>query len=170
MQRGCGCVSALIFFLIFFTVGAGLSFWGWTILQDAWASTSWPSVSGRVVESDVSYWNDEDGNYYRPEVTFEYTVAERQYESSRIGFGSDSSYDTTDSAWEVANRYPTGETVPVYYDPDEPATAVLEPGATAGSYTLIGVGAVFVLVAVVVGGIIALATLASNRLQRRLSY
>jgi hypothetical protein len=159
----------LFFFLIFFVVGGGLAYWGWTVLQKAQASTSWPSVSGRVVESDVSYWNDEDGNYYRPEVSFEYTVDGRQYEATRINFSSDQSYDTTDDAWEVANRYPTGETVSVYYDPEEPETAVLEPGATTGSYLLLAIGAVFILVSLVIGPIIALGAVSASRLQRRLA-
>jgi hypothetical protein len=157
----------LFFFLIFFAVGAGLSYWGWTVLQKAQASTTWPSVSGQVVESDVSYWNDEDGNYYRPEVTFAYAVDGREYEAARINFSSDQSYDSTDDAWEVANRYPTGETVSVYYDPAEPETAVLEPGATTGSYLLLAVGAVLILVALLIGPVIALGAVMGGRLQRR---
>ena len=38
-----GCLSSILSMGIFLLVGAGLSFWGWNILQDARASASWPS-------------------------------------------------------------------------------------------------------------------------------
>ena len=167
MQRGCGCISGLFFFGLFFTVGAGLAYWGWTVLQKAQASTTWPSVQGEILASDVNYWSDEDGDYYQPEVTFEYTVADRRYEASRINFSSDTSYNTNDDAQAVTNRYPVGQTIPVYYDPTEPDTAVLEPGATAGSYLLLGIGGFFILLSLIIGPIIALSSLAGGRRRRK---
>jgi hypothetical protein len=158
MRRGCGgCAGSLFFFLIFFTVGGGLLYWGWTILQNARASASWPSAQGQIVNSYVSHSTDsEGGDSYSPEVTFEYTVNDQRYQDTRIKFG-ENSYSSNNRAQEVVNRYPIGQTVAVYYDPAEPETAVLEPGVTSGSYIVIGIGAIFVLVSLVVAPIVALA-------------
>jgi hypothetical protein len=44
----------------------------------------------------------------------------------------DSSNDAP--AREILARYPQGQQVTVYYDPSDPRTCVLEPGATPGTY------------------------------------
>ena len=158
MRRGCGgCASAVFFFLIFFGVGVGLSYWGWTILQDARASASWPSVQGQVTSSVVDRSTDsEGGTSYSPEVDYEYTVNDQRFSADRIKFG-ENSYSSRRQAEDVVARYPVGQTVAVYYDPVEPETAVLEPGVSSGSYIVIGIGAIFVLVSLVIAPIIALA-------------
>lgn len=154
MKRGCsGCVNSLFFFWVFFGVGAGLSYWGWTILQDARASVSWPSVQGRVTSSVVDRSTDsEGGTSYSPEVDYEYTVNDVRYSGNRIKFG-ENSYSSRGRAEEVVARYRVGQTVAVYYDPDELETAVLEPGVSGGSYIVLSIGAIFVLLSLVLAPI-----------------
>jgi hypothetical protein len=59
---------------------------------------------------------------------YEYEVGGRHYVGRRISYevvGGTSSADPT--AQELAEKYPPGATVKVYYNPSHPATAVLEP-------------------------------------------
>src|SRR5262245_61215094 len=92
MRRGCGgCAGNLLFFLIFFVVGGGLRYWCWTILQNARASASWPSVQGEITNSYVDHSTDsEGGDSYSPEVTFQYSVNDQRYQATRIKFGENS--------------------------------------------------------------------------------
>jgi hypothetical protein len=50
------------------------------------------------------------------------------------------------SAQEVAAMYPVGEKVTVYYNPDNPKIATLEPGISVGSFVILGVSAIILLV------------------------
>jgi hypothetical protein len=158
MKRGCGgCANALFFFLIFFGVGAGLSYWGWTILQNAQASANWPSVQGQVTSSDVERSTDgEGGTSYQPQIDYSYTVNDQRYSGDRVNFGQNS-YSSRRGAEEVAARYPVGQSVAVYYDPVEPDSAVLEPGVSSGSYIVISIGACFVLISLILAPILVIA-------------
>jgi hypothetical protein len=44
------------------------------------------------------------------------------------------------------NKYPANKQVTVYFDPSDPATAILEPGKTGGIRIPFVVGGMFVLV------------------------
>jgi hypothetical protein len=148
---GCGgCLGAAAFSIIFFVVGAGLTYWGWTILQKARASADWPNTRGQIVSSTVSHSTDsEGGDSYTPEVEYTYLVNDLEYGDDTIKFG-ETSYNSRRNAQEVADRYPAGQSVAVYYDPDNPEEAVLEPGVTAGSYLVLGIGAFFLLLDLII--------------------
>lgn len=62
-------------------------------------------------------------------VLYRYGVSGREHESRRIVF-VDRARGRTRS--ELAAEYPEGRRVTVRYDPDDPETAVLEPGVTTG--------------------------------------
>lgn len=148
---GCqSCLGVLGLVAVFLLVGGGLSWWGWNILQDARASASWPTVDGRVTRSEVSKSTDADGaDSYSPEVLYEYQVDDQSYENSTIKFG-ENSYSSRRRAEEIAATYPVGQRVTVSYDPIEPGQSVLEPGVTGGSYIVLGIGAVFVVVSLLI--------------------
>jgi hypothetical protein len=148
----------LFFFLIFFAVGAGLSYWGWTILQNAQASANWPSVQGQVTSSEVERSTDSEGTSYLPQVDYAYTVNDVRYSGERVNFGQNS-YSSRRGAEEVVARYPAGQTVAVYYDPVEPESAVLEPGVSSGSYIVLSIGGCFVLISLILAPIMMIAAL-----------
>jgi hypothetical protein len=50
-----------------------------------------------------------------------------------------------DWAQSILQRYPTGARAPVSYNPADPNTAVLEPGAFSEAFWLPGAGAAFLL-------------------------
>ncbi|NJN44561.1 MAG: DUF3592 domain-containing protein [Anaerolineae bacterium] len=144
-----GCLQSLAITFIFLVIGAGLSWWGWTILQNARSSSSWPATQGQITESTLDHSTDaEGGDSYSPEVTYTYQVNGIFYENGTIKFG-ENSYSSQRKAQEILNRYPVGQMVSVYYDPDKPGRAVLEPGVSGGSYIVFGIGVLFVLISLI---------------------
>jgi hypothetical protein len=109
-------------------VGGGLVFWGWNILQNARASTTWPTVEGTVLTSSVEHSTDaEGGDSYSPVVVYRYTVNGQTFENNTIKFG-ENSYGSRRKADGIASAYPVGMKVNVHYDPDQPERSVLEAG------------------------------------------
>lgn len=149
-RSGCGgCLNTAIVTFIFLIIGGALVLWGLNILGDARASASWPIAEGKVVSSQVEHSTDsEGGDSYQPKVNYTYSVAGVPYSGRQIKFG-ENSYSSRRQAEEIANRYPVGDSVAVYYEPENPEKTALEPGVTAGSYIVFGIGAIFVLVSLV---------------------
>jgi hypothetical protein len=161
---GCqSCLGVVAITAVFLLVGGGLSWWGWNILQDARASTTWPTVAGQVIRSEVTESTDaEGGDSYSPEVTYTYQVNQLSYENSTIKFG-ENSYDSRRRAEEIAAQYPVGERVNVSYDPAAPDRSVLEPGVSGGSYIVLSIGVVFVVISLVILIIAPIAALLQRR-------
>jgi hypothetical protein len=144
-----GCLSALGSLGIFLLIGAGLTIWGWNILQNARASASWPTAEGVVLSSEVTLSTDADGSdSYSPEVTYRYLALDSSYENRTIKFG-ENSYGNRRKAQDIAAGYPVGKSVTVYFDPESPARSVLEPGVSGGSYLVLGIGLFFIVLSLV---------------------
>lgn len=119
--------------------GAGYYFTrkGWRGVRDAQASTRWPTTYGKILSMMVEEQKPMDtrlggGSHrsdYRPVLKYSYTLNEKTYGGEHRRFDDDvivySSYEKAKAA--VAD-YPVEKTVLVYYDPDNPANSVLEPG------------------------------------------
>lgn len=162
MKKVGSCLESSMVILIFLVVGLGLSYWGWSVLQKARASASWPNVSGQITSSSVSHSTDSEGaDSYTPSVAYRYTVNDQQYSGYQIKFG-ETSYSSESKAELVVARYPAGATVPIYYNPSDPDTAVLEPGVTSGSYIILAIGACFVILPLILTPIIAISSLRKN--------
>ena len=148
--EGCGsCLSSLGIFAIFIAIGGGLTIWGWSILQSARASSTWPTVTGRVVSSEVTHSTDSDGaDSYQPMVVYRYTVKQVSYDNNTIKFG-ENSYSSRRQAEQIAADYPAGKAVTVYHHPEQHDQSVLEPGVSGGSYIVLGIGLIFVVVALI---------------------
>ena len=120
--------------------GGGIIAGIWIILK-AYASSKWPSCQGTITSSEVDM---EKTARHRTEtftakVAFEYQVRGKSYSASRISFFEYGSSNPDHATRRVA-RYPTGRSVRVYYNPKNPKTAVLEPGARLMSYCVLGFG------------------------------
>ena len=148
----CGsCLGTLAIMGVFLLIGGGLSVWGWTILQNARASATWPTAEGVITASEVTESRDGEGHdSYSPEVAYQYTAGNQEHESYTIKFG-ENSYDNRGRAEAIAATYPVGQPVTVYYDPEEPGRSVLEPGVSGGSYIVLGVGLLFVVLSLILG-------------------
>ena len=107
------------------------------------ASQTWPSTEGRITRAEVkqSASTDDDGDTsytYYPTVAYEYTVAGRPYTGKLISFGGLKGQRTPAKAQDALLRFPAGVQVPVYYNPEKPAEAVLLREAGAAKWALGG--------------------------------
>ncbi len=90
---------------------------------------------------------------HRPEVTYTYTVDGKTYTGTALGL------DTVEvsnerMAREHAARYVPGAPVTVYYDPENPSRALLEPGIHSDSWLIPGAGAACLIVAAALYGFV----------------
>ena len=137
-------IGRVFFAGIFAVIGVGVLWWGIRDSRTAIKSVSWPSVTGQVITSYVSESSDDDGTMYSANIHYTYIVNNREYSGSRVSHGDLSTSDSRDAAKIVA-RYPAEEQVSVYYDPSDPAQAVLATGFTSGLLLPLGLGTIFTL-------------------------
>jgi len=115
--------------------------------QLASACRRWPSVSGAiatasVIEELIEDDSDKDSttrrkiHRYHVDLRYDYRVNARDYVGTTVNFGWAAVY---------ASRYRPDEPVTVYYDPDHPGTAVLEPNNRQGSFAPLVFSAIFAI-------------------------
>jgi Protein of unknown function (DUF3592) len=105
----------------------------------------WPQSTGTIIQSGLENY---DG--IRISVTYQYAVNGVDYSSSRIQFGTPTTYIRTSSAEAAISRYPANSQVTAYYDPENPAEAVLDRTSPGGiEYIIIGI-ILFVMTALVI--------------------
>jgi len=100
-----------------------------------WKSRNWLNVKGEITTTNISeqdYENETDRGtshytYYRPEVRFMYIVDDETYKSDQRVFGETPQFAKKQDAQKILKKYAMGAAVKVYYDPQNPATSVLEP-------------------------------------------
>lgn len=138
--------SVLLIGLIFF-FGIAALLWGAIATGQAFDSLSWPTAEGVITSDQVTEGTDSDNTtMYSAEVIYSYQVNGQTFTGSKVSFGDYSSSSPSD-AEEVVNRYPAGKAVKVHYNPQDYRQAVLEPGFSTGLWIPLGVGTVFILVA-----------------------
>jgi hypothetical protein len=144
-----GGAIATIFFLL---VGAMLIRKSNRYRRIAATAAQWPIVTGKVVSSEViKHAGSDSGDYFVPRVHYVYQVdgTSRSGRVIRAGL-DDRGYRREQQARDDVARYGVGSTVPVRYDPQNPADAILELGQIgAGNNLLAGV----LLMLVGVGGV-----------------
>ena len=92
------------------------------------ASLKWPTVEGRIVESEVQSVRHKRSTSYKPRITYSYTVDGNEYESKRLSF-PDPDFDVREAAVDYVSRYGRPDArVEVHYDAKKPAESCLQPG------------------------------------------
>ena len=129
-----------ILFAIFVLVGLAIAVYGLTVLYHARHSGTWPSTEGFITQSNVVRGDDS----YSPAVVYSYTVNGVRCQGKDIASGPVLASSTEAYARNCLARYPVGTPVAVYYDPEIPATAVLEPGILKKSFVPLAFGLLFV--------------------------
>ncbi|RUL74560.1 DUF3592 domain-containing protein [Dyella choica] len=149
-----------LFSLVFIFIGVGIISFGKNTAAKAKQSLSWPSTEGEIAHSAVLYQTDTSNDQgdafdtqtdtsntiratstYKADIVYRYKVRGKSYSSSKISFMDFAS--TNNRAQSVVNRYPDNSTVQVYYNPANPADAVLEPGDASGITLLYAIGSLF---------------------------
>lgn len=96
------------------------------------ASATWPSVSGTVLSNEVKTINAGMGGgevslTYSVNLRYRYAVGGTDYECSRIGWGTKSADREPDIPQAFVRDYPAGRAIEVFYDPADPAAAMIDP-------------------------------------------
>lgn len=151
--------SKLLLWVGIGTLALGVLFFafGVSFVLEANASRNWPTAQGTVETVRVTWRNDSNSNRSIPdreyfyEIYYSYAVDGRPFEGSRYSLGdgstaSDRMYRTEEEAREAAfDAWMPAQTVAVYYNPADPASAVLDPGAGFSTYIPLIFGAVLLL-------------------------
>ena len=120
----------LLFFTIaIFAVCVGLSLW--VAVSESTRlnqSATWPKTDGTIVDSLVRDKGTQAHDRFCPYVIYRYTVAGVLYDSTSVRLDLDLSQCSADRQWanDIIRPYQNGSTVPVFYDPARPSTAILE--------------------------------------------
>jgi len=125
------------------------------------ASLRWPTAAGRVTRCDVieeiiEEKSDDDKSRssklqhrYQVDLRYAYRVDKRDFIGTEVDWGGTMISGLREVAEKAAAQHHPGQSVKVYYDPDQPGHAVLEPASREGALgPLIGAA-----VCAVVGGL-----------------
>ena len=117
----------------------------WYAHSAAWVET--PAVIRSVkVRAAVHSAGDtvRRNNTYFPQISYEYTVDEKQYSSNKWMLRTEhESYVQRDEALKASLQYRNGETITAYYNREDPKVAVLKPGADIADYISLLMGLLF---------------------------
>jgi hypothetical protein len=112
------------------------------------ASKNWDSAIGKVLMSQIEMRRVTGShgahNSPYPVVVYEYEVMGRRFQGTRISFGTE--VGGSIAAPRTLQKYPVGSTVTVFYNPQNPAEAVLEQSSRSNSILKF---VVFVIIAMV---------------------
>lgn len=152
-----GAFTAIFIGVPLLILGSGLLIWARAIDRRASQARSWPTLPGRVVESDVETYrsaldrSDPQARYmtmYRPRVSYEYEVQGQRLVGNRIQLGAAIGTSSQAPAQAVAAKYSVGTSVSVHVDPSDPHSACLDPRAQGGKWIRI-IGWVLIAVAAI---------------------
>src|SRR6185503_3130358 len=143
--------------------GVGEHLWErWGSFFAAIESQRWVTTTGKVTRAVVTYTTSRRARSYAPAVRYKYSVGGESFVSERFAFVVTESVgeDGAAVARAVVERFPTGGSVPVYYDPKNPKRATLDRGIppvvgpTLGwlLVLLVGGGVMFPLGVIIVKG------------------
>jgi hypothetical protein len=108
------------------------------------ASLRWPTAAGivttsGVIEEAIEDKSNDDKSFnrkiyrYQVDLRYAYQVDQRDFVGTAAGWGWTAIYGLREVAEKAAGQYQPGQAVTVYYDPQQPGHAVLEPDNRRGS-------------------------------------
>lgn len=133
--------------ILLIVLGIALLVFGVSFVQQANESRNWPMVTGQITNVRVTWDRTgststtrvRDREYYYM-IYYDYTVDGQAYSSTRYSLGGGSNaagrtYRNEDEAREAAaDAYTPASDIVVFYDPNYPSSAVLQPGAGFDTY------------------------------------
>ena len=122
--RGC----LVLFSLIFLGIGGVASYFVlWRPASKLLAARSWTETECTVLSSEVATVSSSDGDTYKVDIHYTWIAGGAAHESNRYDFMEASSSGTAGKQ-KIVDRYPPGARVPCWFNPDDPAEAVLSRG------------------------------------------
>ena len=121
------------------------AYYGAISLYRGYASTRWPTTSGKIVRSEVvrNPGLPGAGGGFFASIAFDYTVHGTSYRGKKYSL-HEGCYQSTTVPEQLTRQYPLGSIVKVYYDPHKRSIAFLEPGLRSplvyGFFLIFGVG------------------------------
>jgi len=106
----------------------------------------WPCVQGTVTRSTVEH--DAPGAGAVAEFAYRFTVNGFDVESSRVSFAANWSSEA--ALRDLVARLPTGQSVNVWYDPNNPSMAVIERETSTGGVAVACLGAMLFALGVLI--------------------
>lgn len=105
-------------------------------------AASWPSANGTIITS-IPYANPKntDSDIF---IKYRYTINALTFESKVISFATRS--DTRSDRERLVAKYPVGSIVPIYYDPNNPKTSVLERNPSRGWMGAFAIGTILIVI------------------------
>jgi Protein of unknown function (DUF3592) len=160
-----------LFSLIFVIIGWLLVRFALKMTAKAQQTRLWPSTEGEIAHSATLYESSRSPSggvsaTYKADIAYRYQVNGKDFSSSTITLLDMSS--TASRAQSIVGRYPDKSKVQVFYNPDDPSDAVLEPGASTGLVCLylvsgmFSIGGLFFLVMSLTGHVKMAASVASG--------
>ncbi len=139
--------STRIFIYIFLCLGLFAIALGTVKAKEAWQAKSWPVAQGRIIQSKVKEARITNSRIRVARLCLEldylYLAGDTALEGHRLNAGWQC-FASEDRINSLLKKYPSGKAVKVYYNPDNPAQSMLEPGLDWSIYFLWGVGLITV--------------------------
>lgn len=112
---------------------AAMGYFGGVVLKQSSAS-SWPTTTARIVTSRIVVESDIARNVGNDlphaDIAFQYSVDGVTHQSTELWFDSEPAGTLADMQTLVA-EYPKGRTIEVFYNPNDPSQAVVNPQKNA---------------------------------------
>lgn len=146
-----GKANPVILGLLFMIFGGIVFFvWGLPPLKYSKESSQWPSVSGKIIKSEIDSWRREGKSYYQANIVYNYEVDGKKYTASKVTVGDPPSGTNMSPARRIQDEFPVGKDVVVYYDPEAPVSAALKPGIQKNDILLAFITGIFPLLGILI--------------------
>lgn len=129
MQNAYGIIIGL-----FILGGLASAVWGWTVIQRARKTLHWPHTNGVIEIAKAASEKDD----LLPHIEFSFNVDGEAYRQTvKFPAGTMPSQELSNTYLE---KFTIKRTVEVYYDPQDPQQATLEPGPARGDWLIFSLG------------------------------
>jgi len=120
------------FTIVYLALIAGALYFTFVTVPERLNSNDWPQVTGEVTKSEVTqrtrrHKNGKTIKVYSAKVHYQYTTDGKPYNNQSVML-ADRQEANIQAA--IEKQYPVGKKFNVYYNPENPSDAVLEPGLT----------------------------------------
>ncbi len=132
----------VVFGLIFAAAGLFVLWQGVKEHRTCRESRNWPRVEGRITESTIQVTRRHRSTSYSPQVAYTYSAMGQVYFGTAVTIGATRVFSSYAKSQAQLEKYPLGQAVSVYYDPQQPAQATLEPGVTGGAWGTLLIGVI----------------------------